>query len=764
MATGYRIDFTDQNLNRSFELAPFTTNGPVTPNDESLDSRATDAASTLLLYGKGAPDYGERIQENMLHQLENFANDVEPAYPVHGQFWLDTSVSPAQMRLYNAFKYTVVAADPPNDSSNNWFAITPSTPEDEAAQVARFIVNKKVTVIDDPSTHNKERYSVTTTAVVNGSSNVEFAVTPTPATPRNGWYIGGWEYMHHTNAVLRDDWILTPTPTDPTSWTITQVRDPINTYDIANKNYVDTEIATAIAATNELSELNDVTFTTAPVNQEILMHNGAVWTNVPIVDAIVPLSGTGSSSMTGDIDMGGNRIFNLPLGTPLTASDAPSRQYVDDSIASLGGSVPTILNDLADVTMAGPVLQDVLYYNGAQWTNIAPATWAAANDIVMETVSPTFTVPVYVPAIPPVANNELANKKYVDDEIAIGILAAGDGVINSLTFDNGSKDLEITTTIGGLFTVNLAGAAGGSDDFTHEILNPNQNPLDFGPLILGHALENTHYQDTSYPDIPVDKVIREFSVTLGRHANPNPRLVLTVDNAAGTIVNMVNTDLGATQCHAPISYAALMPYVVGMNRLSVFVNGQKYIADEFGVVHVLGKDMSGGTEIILTHGMETGLLPATDYDIDVNVNGTGFTTYTIDSDDAFRLGDMVDALNVVGAAASPQWSCILYEGILHFYSGTSGTGSSIDVTNGSGANPDLIAGVVGNAGTTGTIFIDLAENIFNFTTPTDYGFKEGSTGSPGLVGFENNTFTFNSTLPLNAVIEVVIEIDLYNRN
>lgn len=764
MATGYQIDFTDQNINRSFELAPFTTNGPVTPNDESLDSRATDAASTLLLYGKGAPDYGERIQENMLHQLENFANAVEPAYPVHGQFWLDTSVSPSQLRIYNAFRYTVVAADAPNDTLNNWFAITPTSPGDETEQVARFVVNKKVTIIDDPSTHNKERYSVTNTAVVNGSSRVEFGVSPTPATPRTGWYIGGWEYVHHNNAVLKEDWVLTSNPANPAAWTITQVRDPVLQYDIANKNYVDTEIIAAISASNELSELNDVTFTTAPVNQEILMHNGAVWTNVPVVDAIVPLAGTGSNQMLGPIDMGGQRLYNVPLGTPLTASDAPSRQYVDDQVALVTGVVPTVLDDLADVTMAGATSGDILNYNGSQWTNITPAAWAAANGIVTETVSPTFAVPVFVPAFPPAANNELANKKYVDDEIAIGIIAAGDGVINSLTFDNGSKDLEITTTIGGTFTTNLSGAAGGSDDFTHEILNPNTDPLDFGPLILGHALENTFYQEASYPIVPVDKVIREFSVTLGRYANPKPRLVVTVDNAAGTIVNMVNTDLGATQLHAPISYASVMPYVVGQNRLMVWVNGVKQYADEFGVVHVLGKDSFGGTEIVLSHGMETGLTAATDYDIDVNVNGTGFTTYTIDSDDASRLGDMVDALNVVGNAASPKFSVTLGEGILHFHSGTSGTGSSIDVTNGSGANADLIAAIVGNAGTTGAIYIDLAENIFNFTTPTDFSYKEGSTGSPGRVGFENNTITFNTTYPLGAVIELIIEIDLYNRD
>ena len=85
MATAYRIDFTDHNLNRRFEIAPFTTNGPATPNDDTLHEKATDSATTLLLYGKGMPDYGERVQENLIHILENFANTTEPVLIDHSR-------------------------------------------------------------------------------------------------------------------------------------------------------------------------------------------------------------------------------------------------------------------------------------------------------------------------------------------------------------------------------------------------------------------------------------------------------------------------------------------------------------------------------------------------------------------------------------------------------------------------------------------------------------------------------------------------------
>ncbi len=756
MSTGYKIDFTDQNANRSFELAPFTTNGPVTPNDETLDARATDAASTLLLYGKGAPDYGERIQENMLHQLENFANNVEPAYPVHGQFWLDTSVSPAQLRIYNAFRYAITDAEPPNNNNHNWFAITPTNPDDETEQVARFVVNKKVTIIDGTATHNKERYSVTTTAAVNASLDVEFAVTPTPASSRNGWYIGGWEYVLQNNSVLRDDWILTSTPGDPTAWTISNVRDPLTSWEVANKNYVDAQIALAIDTNNELAELNDTNIV-APANQELLIYNSTSsrWENRPASDAIISTAG---GTMSGDIDMAGlYSVINMRY--PTLANEGAHKQYVDDQIAAVSGGVPTLLNDLADVNAPTPTNNQILEWTGGQWKNIDPATFIATNDIIT-TAGGTFTGAVYLPGPSPLAPNESAHKQYVDDAVAAGILAAGDGVINSLTFDNNTKVLRITTTNATIFEASLAGASGTSADFTHEVLNPNQSDQ-FPGLTIGHALENYFYPDPDYPDISMDKVVREYSVSLGRHATPKPKIVLVVDNATGTVVNMTSSDLGPTQCHAPLAYADVMPYVVGQNRLMVWVNGVKQIADEHGVVHVLALDTSGGSEIGLWHGMETGLNDdTTPYTFDVNVDGTGFSTYSVQGQDAQRMGNLVDAINAVGLTATPKFSCILFEGIWHFYSAIAGAGSSIDVTNGaSGTNLFGPSGIVGNAGTTGTIYVDLTKNIFNFTTPTNYSYKE-----TGIVGLQSNVFQFNSTLPLGAIIEVLIEIDMFNRN
>lgn len=47
--------------------------------------------TSLSLVGKAYPNYGEKIAENFLHLLENFASPLPPENPIEGQLWYDTS-------------------------------------------------------------------------------------------------------------------------------------------------------------------------------------------------------------------------------------------------------------------------------------------------------------------------------------------------------------------------------------------------------------------------------------------------------------------------------------------------------------------------------------------------------------------------------------------------------------------------------------------------------------------------------------------------
>lgn len=54
--------------------------------DGNIDQISTD----LTLIGKSASAYGEYLNENLVHLLENFANTSQPANPLQGQLWYDT--------------------------------------------------------------------------------------------------------------------------------------------------------------------------------------------------------------------------------------------------------------------------------------------------------------------------------------------------------------------------------------------------------------------------------------------------------------------------------------------------------------------------------------------------------------------------------------------------------------------------------------------------------------------------------------------------
>ncbi len=86
MPSAYFINFTDPEQ-APFNVNPFTTDGPVAPNTIRLSSTAVTASTSLLLYGKGHADYGERIQENLVNLLENFSGSTEPVFPASGQTW-----------------------------------------------------------------------------------------------------------------------------------------------------------------------------------------------------------------------------------------------------------------------------------------------------------------------------------------------------------------------------------------------------------------------------------------------------------------------------------------------------------------------------------------------------------------------------------------------------------------------------------------------------------------------------------------------------
>lgn len=77
--SNYVIDFTDP-LTPGFTIAPGAYNGP----------GGAISSTTLRLYGQGAREWGESVNEDLIKLLENFMSATAPANPVNGQLWIET--------------------------------------------------------------------------------------------------------------------------------------------------------------------------------------------------------------------------------------------------------------------------------------------------------------------------------------------------------------------------------------------------------------------------------------------------------------------------------------------------------------------------------------------------------------------------------------------------------------------------------------------------------------------------------------------------
>ena len=71
---------------------------PIVVNDGTVNT-----STSLTLIGKSYNRFGESLNENLLHLLENFAANTAPDNPTEGQLWYDTSES--QLYIYESEKW-----------------------------------------------------------------------------------------------------------------------------------------------------------------------------------------------------------------------------------------------------------------------------------------------------------------------------------------------------------------------------------------------------------------------------------------------------------------------------------------------------------------------------------------------------------------------------------------------------------------------------------------------------------------------------------
>ncbi len=69
-----------------------------------VDGTVDSTSSDLTLIGKNYSGFGEFLNENFIKLLENFSSTDEPANPIRGQLWYDTSEN--KLKIYNGSQFT----------------------------------------------------------------------------------------------------------------------------------------------------------------------------------------------------------------------------------------------------------------------------------------------------------------------------------------------------------------------------------------------------------------------------------------------------------------------------------------------------------------------------------------------------------------------------------------------------------------------------------------------------------------------------------
>jgi len=167
-----------------------------------------------------------------------------------------------------------------------------------------------------------------------------------------------------------------------TTATVTGLSTPVNAADAATKGYVDQEVSAVIdAAPGALDTLNELS---AALNDDA---DFATTVNNSIANRV----STAGDTMTGQLDMGANKIVNV--ATPTAGSDASTKAYVDGVAATnldLSGGTMTgniVMGANKVTSTSNPTADDDLTRKGYVDSTLGSATEVAANTALTQTLA-----------------------------------------------------------------------------------------------------------------------------------------------------------------------------------------------------------------------------------------------------------------------------------------------------------------------------------------------------------------------------------------
>lgn len=310
MSSTYNIDYSDP-LVPGFTIGPGIYNGPGSPNP----------TTSLRLYGRGALEWGEGVNENLLRLLEHWSGSTYPPFPSMGQIWHQVAYFWKSTTGWYVYPQGGGAWLNVTTSVTGGVGGSPTPPASpQLGGSSMWFTNAAPTIVLDAY----------------GNPVVPYALYVYDQAYKQ--VAPGWVRRHHVSRATAPTNTTNP-PQDLKIYDkIAQTWNPLPTIYVAP--------TTSPPPTANQGELWYNT-TTNVLN----VFNGTTWVGLVTAD--------GNTIMTGDLNMGGNQIINV--GAPVNATDAATKGYVDTATslttlaATLDGRYVNVTGDTmtGDLTMGG---------------------------------------------------------------------------------------------------------------------------------------------------------------------------------------------------------------------------------------------------------------------------------------------------------------------------------------------------------------------------------------------------------------------------
>lgn len=307
----------------------------------------------------------------------------------------------------------------------------------------------------------------------------------------------------------------------------------------------------------------------------------------------------------------------------------------------------------------------------------------------------------------PIVGQDAATKAYVDTSIGLN---GADGVVYAGTVDGTTGEITLLRTLG-LPNVVLSGAAAPfshshvSSDVTH-----NADPAIPSSFIRPQLIEEPVFPN----NVTLETVLNLFDNALSEVIRPYARQLIVSDGVTA-------------------SYDLERFVRVGFNQLQVYVDGIKFICNEYATGAFITDPQPAETT-------NTGLATTTAYAMNLTVDGVLHTNFSITTGATSPVNywDLAKLIDNELANQSIPATCVLEAGVIKIISLTAGTGSQVTI-----APPS--AGTYLGTALAGTVTID------SQTVSATYGYTE--VGVPYQL---SDTFTFTDIPAAGKVIEIIM--------